>query len=144
MTIVFVQRHLCWEIYLMCRMGNKFKCGDWLQQWSSRCHVLQVESWLQSITVSFYTSYYYACPVTVSRRELWWSCITNKFDLHLCAELCALPENELFYTLLGRHVAALQVLSEEHQRTFRLLNFHYVRESCVSITLIYIYNVFNI
>ena len=70
------------------------------------------------------------CPATFTRRELWWSCITNEFDLNLCADLCALPENELYHTLLGRDVAALNAFNEENLKNFRYVNFHFVRESC--------------
>ena len=70
------------------------------------------------------------CSVTFTRRELWWSCITNDFDLNLCAELCALSEDELYYTLLGRDIAALDAFSVEYQRKFRFVNFNFVRESC--------------
>ena len=70
------------------------------------------------------------CSVTFTRRELWWSCITDDFDLNLCADLCALSEDELYYTLLGRDIAALDVFSIEYQRKFRFVNFQFVRESC--------------
>lgn len=42
------------------------------------------------------------CLITLDTRNNWWIDIINCFNIYLSAELCVLPDNELFIMLLGR------------------------------------------
>lgn len=42
------------------------------------------------------------CLITLDHRHNWWIDVINCFNIYLSAELCVLPDNELFIMLLGR------------------------------------------
>ena len=58
-----------------------------------------------------------ACVVTYSLREEWWNTVFDYFDVNLCAELCALQEDDLFHVLLGRPIGQL---SDSDTRDFQM------------------------
>lgn len=65
------------------------------------------------------------CAYFSTNRDLLWSDIIN-FDLGICAELCALDEEELYTYLLGK-IPATQ-LSEQNEKELILLCGNYLIE----------------
>ena len=64
-----------------------------------------------------------SCQSTLQIREQYWSDIVN-MDIHLCAELSGLQNEDLFLVLLGRHT---NTPTDVHY--FRMMNFRFVRNS---------------
>ena len=64
-----------------------------------------------------------SCQSTLQIREQYWSDIAN-MDIHLCAELSGLQNEDLFLVLLGRHT---NTPTDVHY--FRMMNFRFVRNS---------------
>jgi hypothetical protein len=47
------------------------------------------------------------CPETASFRDAWWETVIEDFDISLAAELCGLPQHELYLFFLGaRHMTS--------------------------------------
>ena len=68
------------------------------------------------------------CPGLMDAREKWWACVTDNFDLALCAELCSYYEFNLYSILLGRDVETY--LNDIELIEFRFLNFRFIKYLC--------------
>ena len=67
-----------------------------------------------------------SCPCTFSLREEWW-CDIADIDLNLCAELCGLPEDELFLPCW-----AAILLQPTELNIFRMKNFRLLRNTAAA------------
>jgi hypothetical protein len=68
------------------------------------------------------------CPETASFRDAWWETVIEDFDISLGAELCELPQHELYLFLLGaRHM--ISILPDYDLSVLHLLNFQFIRDA---------------
>lgn len=68
-----------------------------------------------------------SCAITLGTRNNWWTDIINNFTIHLSAELCALPDDDLLLILLGRQPnTELDAYATE---TFRIKNFKLIQDT---------------
>lgn len=68
-----------------------------------------------------------SCAITLGTRNNWWTDIINNFTIHLSAELCALPDDDLLLILLGRQ--SNTELDAYATETFRIKNFKLIQDT---------------
>ena len=109
----------CWDISVI-----KFTCKIYAAINTYNEH--QLCPLCDSLVTNIFLHASCSCPCTSDLREKWW-CDIADIDLNLCAELCGLPEDELFLTLLGRHTSTPTEL-----HTFRMKNFRLLRNTAAA------------
>ena len=68
------------------------------------------------------------CPETSLYRDAWWETIIEDFDISLSAELCGLPQGDIYLFILGA-TNLVSNLTDSDLPELHLLNFRFMRDA---------------